>query len=709
MNDAIATINEVMNQLPPSALGYEEWLQVGMALHAEGGNCADWEAWSRNDTRFVSGECERKWSGFGRHGQSEIKCGSIVEMARRHGIDVSPKHVDDSEPDTPLDWTSPIEDVKAQRVIRPEYVVQAIIPDKKNWNPIGDLMSYIRALFRDGEKFSVCMSATKKEQADGSVRYHPSSSGNVLDVDKTLESLDKQAALKDDGDITNVLGPYIKEAGAWVRINPVIGDEGDDRSVSAWRHALVECDRKSPEEQLAIIREMNLPCAAIIHSGGKSIHAIVKVNANTADEYTKRVDFLFKMCEKNGLPLDKQNRNPSRYSRLPGVMRNGNRQFLIAVDCGARNWQQWETQQNEKDNPLPFCDAGEWLGNPEPATEQIISSWLDAGDIGYIVGPSKIGKTFFTLQLAMSVACGLDFLGFNVPKPRRVLYLQLEVAPKHFQERLQKMTNSIGIKKEELKGRLFISNLRGVQEDMLKEEKYISTAQNVNADLIVIDPTYLIMGDENDQEVAKGLVKMLQRIVTATRASLIAVFHATKSNVTNASRDAVDMASGSSVYGRATDAVFSLGRHKEDGLTIVSVRSRNYKTPEDFTIERKNGVFSKRDDIKPLPWNPQTKAKEQEKQEKQEKQISAQDVAEWFRESGESGVINMSTLQACLADMGFSIREAKAKIPKLLKSKLIVEVKGKANARAFKVGEDVMKVMQIADASDIPKTQETSE
>lgn len=71
------------------------------------------------------------------------------------------------------------------------------------------------------------------------------------------------------------------------------------------------------EEQNALIRELELPVAVLVYSGGKSVHAIVKVDAPNYDEYRKRVDYLYTVCRKNGLEIDKQNRNPSRLSRFP--------------------------------------------------------------------------------------------------------------------------------------------------------------------------------------------------------------------------------------------------------------------------------------------------------------------------------------------------------------------------------------------------------
>ena len=53
---------EALKQIDASTT-YEEWIQVGMALKAEGYDCLVWDNWSKNDSRYKAGECDRKW-GF---------------------------------------------------------------------------------------------------------------------------------------------------------------------------------------------------------------------------------------------------------------------------------------------------------------------------------------------------------------------------------------------------------------------------------------------------------------------------------------------------------------------------------------------------------------------------------------------------------------------------------------------------------------------
>ena len=162
------------------------------------------------------------------------------------------------------------------------------------------------------------------------------------------------AALKKcGGDIGSVIGDWNEEAGAWIRFNPLDGSGVRNENVTTLRFALVESDALEPERQLAVMEELRLPAAAIVHSGGKSVHAIVRIDARDMDEYRKRVEYLYAVCRKNGLPVDTQNRNPSRLSRMPGVTRAGKRQYLIGVNRGKESFDAWRDWIEAANDDLP--------------------------------------------------------------------------------------------------------------------------------------------------------------------------------------------------------------------------------------------------------------------------------------------------------------------------------------------------------------------
>ena len=156
------------------------------------------------------------------------------------------------------------------------------------------------------------------------------------------------------------------------------------------------------EEQNALIRELELPVAVLVYSGGKSVHAIVKVDAPNYDEYRKRVDYLYTVCRKNGLEIDKQNRNPSRLSRLPGVMRSGKKQYIIDTNIGKENFSEWKDwiESINDDLPDPENLSSQWDDLPELAPP-LIENVLRQGHKMLIAGPSKAGKSYALIELPL--------------------------------------------------------------------------------------------------------------------------------------------------------------------------------------------------------------------------------------------------------------------------------------------------------------------
>ena len=116
------------------------------------------------------------------------------------------------------------------------------------------------------------------------------------------------------------------EAGCWIRLNPTDGKGIHDVRITAFRHSLVEFDEIPVELQLAFFAKVRLPIAALVKSGGKSVHAWVHIGARDLDAYRAQVKNLYAALERFG--VDPANKNPSRLARMPGARRQ---------DSGARN------------------------------------------------------------------------------------------------------------------------------------------------------------------------------------------------------------------------------------------------------------------------------------------------------------------------------------------------------------------------------------
>ena len=57
----------------------------------------------------------------------------------------------------------------------------------------------------------------------------------------------------------------------------------------AFRFALLESDKLPLELQLSLFARLPVPVAAVLGSGGRSVHAWVKVDAQNIDEYRSTV------------------------------------------------------------------------------------------------------------------------------------------------------------------------------------------------------------------------------------------------------------------------------------------------------------------------------------------------------------------------------------------------------------------------------------
>ena len=80
-------MDEILSALaciPVRTCSYAEWLGIGMALKDAGYECAVWDDWSRDDKRYVEGDCARRWATF-KGSDRPITVRTIRAMARKNG------------------------------------------------------------------------------------------------------------------------------------------------------------------------------------------------------------------------------------------------------------------------------------------------------------------------------------------------------------------------------------------------------------------------------------------------------------------------------------------------------------------------------------------------------------------------------------------------------------------------------------------------
>ena len=380
-------------------------------------------------------------------------------------------------------------------------------------------------------------------------KYVPSKGVYTRTAEDLIASLRKHP-----NDIAWTVGDWKEAAGAWIRFNPVDGKGVKNENVTAYRYALVESDTLDIQEQDALYRKLELPIAALVYSGGKSLHAIVHVDAADEDEYYSRVNFLYNYLADKGIDIDRQNRNPSRLSRMPGVTRNGKMQYLAATNIGKKSWSEWVDFVEGNSDNLPEIEyLSDFIDDlPEQAPE-LISGILRQGHKMLVAGPSKSGKSFSLIELCVAIAEGRKWLGFQC-RQGKVLYINLEIDPASTKHRFADIYRALDIPWKNGRN-IMVWNLRGyaMRLDELAP-KIIRKIRNENVTAVILDPIY--------------------KVITG----VIYCHHHSKG--AQGGKKAMDRASGSGVFARDPDALIDI-------------------VPLEMTEDFKNNY---RDDPKATPW-----------------------------------------------------------------------------------------------------------
>jgi len=535
-------LHEILAAIDPAQTDYTEWVNVGMAIKHEGGTVTDWEEWSARDSqRYHPGECAKKWNGFIGSG-TPVTLGSLVELAKRHGWRPQPRTWGE---DAAYGWETECiyNPYETGGKIDPTWVEPADVqaPTDSDWNPAKELITYLETLFEATDYVGYVTECWQNEEG----KALPSKGAYTRTAGELITELQRTNSM-------DTIGTVRPEVGAWIRFNPLDGKGIRDANVTAMRYALIESDSMTIEMQAALYQELELPVAALVHSGGKSLHAIVRINATTMEEYRERVNFLHKVCNDAGLKIDTQNKNPSRLSRMPGVMRNGQKQYLVGTNQGKATFEEWREAILEARDDLPdFKCLADVFNDLPPLAEALIDGVLRKGHKMLLCGPSKAGKSWMLLQLALAIAEGREWLGWRCAQGR-VLYVNLEIDEASCAHRLKDLYTALDWAPTNI-ANIDLWHLRGkaVPMDMLAP-KLIRRAMKRGYVAIIIDPIYkVITGDENAADKMAFFCNQFDRVCTELKAAVIYCHHHSKG--AQGQKSAKDRASGSGVFARDPD------------------------------------------------------------------------------------------------------------------------------------------------------------
>lgn len=589
-------VQNVLNYINPTDCTYTEWIQVGQALHHEGCDVSLWDNWSKRDPlRYQDGECQKKWDTFGQC-SSRVTGRTLIHMAQRNGYWV--KRADlpfaDNSSNAGHSYRSHRDDMPGEDTIDMDYYKQVVKVakdkayqekeygyTKEEYTPLVaslELAEYLNILFKRDEYVGYCVNTVVNNEG----RRMPVNSNYMRTAGELIDGLMETQSVEE------VFGTIDEEAGAWIHINPCDGKGVKAENVTDYRYALIESDVLPLGDQEEILRTLNLPIKVLVYSGNKSLHAIVSIDARNAQEYRERIELLYNLLDDYGFIVDRQNKNPNRMSRMPGVLRGGKSQNIVAFEIGEKNWTDWESNVYLSSIDMPNIECTEDVRGIEiPNKPELIKGVLRRGHKMNLTGPSKAGKTFLLLELAIALSRGRNWLGFDCNKSK-VLYINFELDRESCLNRIKKIEEHLGYTTNEGRN-LYTWNLRGHSRSLYElVEPIAKVCKTKSFDVIVIDPIYkIMMGDENNATQMGEFCNELDRITKELDCSVIYCHHHSKGSQTQ--KKVIDRSSGSGVFSRDPDAIIDLLEIDLEKVSPEQAKEQQYT--ESTTAWRIEGVL----------------------------------------------------------------------------------------------------------------------
>jgi hypothetical protein len=131
-----------------------------------------------------------------------------------------------------------------------------------------------------------------------------------------------------------------------------------EESVMSWRYFVIESDKANLKQWLGALAQFPLRIAAIYSSGGRSLHALVKIDARTKGEWDSEKEAMKRALVVLGADLGAM--SAVRLTRLPGCWRRRSLQKLLYIN---------------PDPPMrPICELA--------PRRDVLKPWLDWASLG---------------------------------------------------------------------------------------------------------------------------------------------------------------------------------------------------------------------------------------------------------------------------------------------------------------------------------------
>lgn len=214
----------------------------------------------------------------------------------------------------------------------------------------------------------------------------------------------------------------------------------------------------------------------------------------------------------------------------------------------------------------------------------VLEGLIEQGDQVILAGAPKAGKSLMASQIALAIASGGNFLGWRVPAPMKVLYINLEIRRKWFASRIGKQIGGWAEMSQYLSFSA-IDTYRTIDILDATERRDVSERiRKTNPDVIIWDVlARMHTADEKDQAAMK-LVMQAIRVASSDRAHIV-VHHSRKPSPDHVGpQTATDIRGSGAIHGEVDLALVLSKRPGQGARYCLTFSARNVDPPDELLL-----------------------------------------------------------------------------------------------------------------------------
>lgn len=234
----------------------------------------------------------------------------------------------------------------------------------------------------------------------------------------------------------------------------------------------------------------------------------------------------------------------------------------------------------------------------------VIYGLLHSQGLAIIASPPGVGKTQFSTNLLLSIGCGKTFLDWVVTRPRKVLFLSLEMTQPELKQYIDKMLLEFTEEERELLNEnvYFVSRQAFRLNSPTNQEKLLQWLDDVQPEGLFIDSLSRCVGGDLEKGEIDAVFDFLNREVRDKRNCFLwFVHHNRKANFNQKQPKKLEDLYGSQYIGAYASSVIGLWKIDDNELEVNCLKIWFTKPFPTFRMTRTNNLtFQKRREV--LGW-----------------------------------------------------------------------------------------------------------